>query len=177
MLTTRVLLTEDRLAQDFVAALERRELPENFFYWFPTSVRAWLNLCSDGAYRNYVRSHGLVQTHAADVVAYLPEGDVAVVSLGAGQGDKDRLVLEELRAARRRSCPRKPANPARAVRPVADLKLGTITTADTAPPRGHHAGHRRHAEPRRPQGRPRRGTGAGAAADSRTLSPACSRAR
>ena len=49
MLTTRVLLTEDRLVQDFVAALARRELPEKYFYWFPTSVRAWLNLCGDGA--------------------------------------------------------------------------------------------------------------------------------
>lgn len=102
MLTTRVLLTEDRLAQDFLAALERRALPEKFFYWFPTSVRAWLNLCSDGAYRNYVRSHGLVQAHAADIAAHLPEGRVTVVSLGAGQGDKDRLVLEQMRASGRR---------------------------------------------------------------------------
>lgn len=102
MLTTRVLLTEDRLAQDFQAALERRELPEKFFYWFPTSVRAWLNLCSDGAYRNYVRSHGLVQAHAADIAAHLPQGDVTVVSLGAGQGDKDLLVLEQIRASGRR---------------------------------------------------------------------------
>lgn len=102
MLTTRVLLTEDQLAQDFVAALERRELPEKFFYWFPTSVRAWLNLCSDGAYRNYVRSHDLVRAHSADVAARLPQGDVTVVSLGAGQGDKDRLVLEEMRASGRR---------------------------------------------------------------------------
>lgn len=102
MLTTHVLLTEDRLAQDFLAALERRELPEKYFYWFPTSVRAWLNLCGDGAYRNYVRSHGLVQAHAAAIVAHLPEGDITVVSLGAGQGDKDRLVLEQMRASGRR---------------------------------------------------------------------------
>lgn len=102
MLTTRVLLTEDRLAQDLLAALERRELPEKFFYWFPTSVRAWLNLCGDGAYRNYVRSRGLVQAHAAAIVALLPEGDITVVSLGAGQGDKDRVVLEHMRASGRR---------------------------------------------------------------------------
>jgi uncharacterized SAM-dependent methyltransferase len=102
MLTTRVLLTEDRLAQDFLAALERRELPEKYFYWFPTSVRAWLNLCSDGAYRNYVRSHDLLQAQAADIVAHLPTGDVTVVSLGAGQGTKDLLVLEQIRASGRR---------------------------------------------------------------------------
>lgn len=102
MLTTRVLLTEDQLAQDFLLALARRELPEKYFYWFPTSVRAWLNLCGDGAYRNYVRSHDLMRAHAAALVAHLPEGDATVVSLGAGQGDKDRLVLEEIRASGRR---------------------------------------------------------------------------
>ena len=75
MLTTRVLLTEDRLVQDFVAALARRELPERYFYWFPTSVRAWLNLCGDGAYRNYVWSRALLEAHAADVASRLPTGD------------------------------------------------------------------------------------------------------
>lgn len=99
MLATRVLLTEDRLAQDFLSALERRELPEKYFYWFPTSVRAWLNLCGDGAYRNYVRSHALLDAHAADVASHLPKGDVTVVSLGAGQGTKDLLVLAQLRAS------------------------------------------------------------------------------
>lgn len=97
MLTTTVLLTEDRLARDFLAALEKRELTERYFYWFPTSVRAWLDLCSDGAYRNYVRSHGLLQTHASGIAAHLPVDPIAVVSLGAGQGTKDRLVLDQLR--------------------------------------------------------------------------------
>ena len=101
MLTTTVLLTEDRLAHDFLAALERRELPEKYFYWFPTSVRAWLNLCGDGAYRNYVRSHTLLQAHLADVVAQLPAGEATVISLGAGQGTKDLLVLDQLRASGR----------------------------------------------------------------------------
>ncbi len=101
MLTTTVLLTEDRLARDFLAALERRELPEKYFYWFPTSVRAWLNLCGDGAYRNYVRSHTLLQEHLADVVAQLPAGEATVISLGAGQGTKDLLVLEQLRVSGR----------------------------------------------------------------------------
>lgn len=100
-LTTTVLLTEDRLAREFLAALERRELPEKYFYWFPTSVRAWLDLCSDGAYRNYIRSHTLLEARAADVVAPLPAGMVSVISLGAGQGTKDLLVLDRLRASGR----------------------------------------------------------------------------
>jgi uncharacterized SAM-dependent methyltransferase len=100
-LSTTVLLTEDQLARGFLAALERRELPEKYFYWFPTSVRAWLNLCGDGAYRNYVRSHTLLHMHAADVVAPLPTSRIAVISLGAGQGTKDLLILDQLRASGR----------------------------------------------------------------------------
>lgn len=94
MLITSILLTEDQLAREFSSALQHHDIPEKFFYWFPTSVRAWLNLCSDGAYRNFVRSRGLLERHAADIASLLPAGDVSLVSLGAGQGDKDRLVLE-----------------------------------------------------------------------------------
>lgn len=94
MLTTSVLLTEDRLAREFASALDRHEIPEKFFYWFPTSVRAWLDLCSDGAYRNFVRSRALLDRHADDIASLLPDGRLTVISLGAGQGDKDRLVLE-----------------------------------------------------------------------------------
>jgi uncharacterized SAM-dependent methyltransferase len=101
MLTVDVLQTEDDLTREFLAALDRRVLPEKFFYWFPTSVRAWLALCADGAYRNFVRSQTLLQDHAAAVVSRLPEGDVTVVSLGAGQGVKDLILLEQLRATGR----------------------------------------------------------------------------
>jgi uncharacterized SAM-dependent methyltransferase len=101
MLHIDVLLSENQLAQEFLAALNRHELPEKFFYWFPTSVRAWLNLCSDSAYRNFMRSQTLLQTYAAAVASHLPQGNIAVVSLGAGQGIKDMLVLEQLRASGR----------------------------------------------------------------------------
>jgi len=43
------LLTENDLADEFVASFQARRLAEKFFYWFPLSVRAWLALCSDGA--------------------------------------------------------------------------------------------------------------------------------
>lgn len=101
MIDIAVLLTEDRLTQEFAAALARHELPEKFFYWFPTSVRAWIALCSDGAYRNFVRSRTLIDDHAAAIADALPAGPVTVVSLGAGQGVKDRIVLERLRASGR----------------------------------------------------------------------------
>jgi len=101
MLDINVLLSENQLAEEFLAALQRHELPEKIFYWFPTSVRAWLNLCSDGAYRNFMRSQTLLQKYAADIVCQLPPGEITVISLGAGQGNKDLLVLEQLRASGR----------------------------------------------------------------------------
>lgn len=91
-----VLLSEDQIAQEFIAAMARHELPEKFFYWFPLSIRAWLNLCNDGAYRNFIRSLSVLQTHASDLVSMLPTGPIEVISLGAGQGTKDLLLLGQL---------------------------------------------------------------------------------
>src|SRR5256714_14667897 len=98
MIAIHVLLTENQLAAEFVAAFEARSLPEKFFYWSPLSVRAWLALCSDGAYRNFVRSRSLIARSGAELARLFPVAPLEVVSLGAGQGDKDLLLLEALRA-------------------------------------------------------------------------------
>jgi uncharacterized SAM-dependent methyltransferase len=110
MLTFQVLLTETELAEGFLAAFRERYLPEKFFYWLPLSVKAWLELCEGPQpYKNYSRSYELISRHAAEVAgrvrARLGRARVGqakrieVVSLGAGQGDKDVLLLEALRAA------------------------------------------------------------------------------
>ena len=65
--------------------------------WFPLSVRAWLALCSDGAYRNFVRSRSLIARSAAQLASLFLPGPLEVLSLGAGQGDKDLILLEALR--------------------------------------------------------------------------------
>ena len=91
-----VLLTELALADRFWQSLDQRVLPEMFFYWFPLSVRAWVTLCRDGKYRNYVRSDALIQRHAKQMVAHLSGKQIDVISLGAGQGTKDLHVLEAL---------------------------------------------------------------------------------
>jgi uncharacterized SAM-dependent methyltransferase len=98
--TVRSLLTENDLADEFVAAFASRLLPEKFFYWFPLSVRAWLDLCSDGDYRNYVRSRSLIATSAPELAAALEPGPLEVLSLGSGQGDKDAILLRALAVGR-----------------------------------------------------------------------------
>jgi uncharacterized SAM-dependent methyltransferase len=97
MISIHTLLTENALADEFVSAFHARRLPEKFFYWFPLSVRAWLALCSDGAYRNFVRSRSLIARSGAELARLFPVAPLEVVSLGAGQGDKDLLLLEALR--------------------------------------------------------------------------------
>ena len=90
-----VLLTENELSAQFLSAFESRFLPEKFFYWFPLSVRAWLDLCQDGAYRNFIRSYDLISAYSNEVVKHLPQ-ELDVVSLGSGQGNKDILLLRAI---------------------------------------------------------------------------------
>src|SRR3989449_15941 len=97
MISIHALLTENDLAEEFVSAFHARRLPEKFFYWFPLSVRAWLALCSDGAYRNFVRSRSLIARSAAQLASLFLPGPLEVLSLGAGQGDKDLILLGALR--------------------------------------------------------------------------------
>ena len=96
MIKVDILLREEQIAEDFLKALENQDLPEKFFYWFPLSIRAWINLCSDGAYRNYIRSHSVLQMHAEKIVSILPSKPIDLISLGAGQGTKDFLIIEQL---------------------------------------------------------------------------------
>ena len=97
MISIHALLTENDLAAEFVAAVQQRRLPEKFFYWFPLSVRAWIALCSDGAYRNFVRSRSLIARSRDELARLFSPAPLEVLSLGAGQGDKDLLILEALR--------------------------------------------------------------------------------
>ncbi len=99
MIQVEVLLTENELAEEFLAALRQRYLPEKFFYWFPLSVKAWLELCqATESYKNFSRSHQLLSKHAEDIARRCAGEKMEVISLGAGQGDKDHIVLQTLRA-------------------------------------------------------------------------------
>ena len=67
MIRVDIFLSEDQIVKEFMYALRNHDLPEKFFYWFPLSIRAWKNLCGDGAYRNYVRSHSVLEKYAAEI--------------------------------------------------------------------------------------------------------------
>jgi len=94
-----ILLTEAEIADEFAESIEARDLPEKFFYWTPLSVRTWKNVAA-------VANESLRQTWEA---LALKSGDltkpfgakVPVISFGAGDGLKDRLILKALREAGR----------------------------------------------------------------------------
>jgi len=94
-----VLLTESEIAEEFVESIEARDLPEKFFYWTPQSVKAWQALEA----RSEETLRGTWQTlaaRAADLTK--PFGSrVPVISFGAGEGLKDRVILRALANAGR----------------------------------------------------------------------------
>jgi uncharacterized SAM-dependent methyltransferase len=94
-----VLLTEGEIAQEFAEAIEARDLPEKFFYWSALSVQAWTAVAKSPLYQGLARSWAGL---AADpeVIAQF-KSPVSVISLGAGDGSRDRLFIEALRGARR----------------------------------------------------------------------------
>lgn len=94
-----VLLTEAEIADEFAEAMEARDLPEKFFYWTPLSIRAWKEVaaCShDGLQQTWE----VLASKAPEMVKPFT-GRVPVISFGAGDGSKDRLMLKAIVAAGR----------------------------------------------------------------------------
>jgi hypothetical protein len=93
-----ILLTEAEIAGEFTEALEARDLPEKFFYWFPLSVRRWRALVSGPEYEGLQNGWSAVSGRAAQVVRSF-NSSVPVVSFGAGDGFRDRAFLRAIREA------------------------------------------------------------------------------
>ncbi len=94
-----VLLTEAEIAQEFAESLEARDLPEKFFYWTPMSVRRWKEL-SERSEESLKATWESLAAKAADLTKPFG-GKVPLISLGAGEGLKDRVFLRALAAAGR----------------------------------------------------------------------------
>lgn len=93
-----ILLPEQEIARDLAQALGRRFLDERFFYWLPSSVQAWVELCSAAEYRNANRALKLLE-EAAPALAGRWRGMKALCGVGCGEGSKDRVVLDAYAAA------------------------------------------------------------------------------
>lgn len=94
-----VVLTEADIAQEFAEAIEARDLPEKFFFWFPRSAVAWIALVERA------ELYGGVWDTWKEIAAFAPamarhfHGRAPVISFGAGDGLRDRLLMKALKGA------------------------------------------------------------------------------
>src|SRR6266545_2771324 len=96
-----VVLTETDIAQEFVEAIQARDLPEKFFFWFPRSAQAWAELSSEASlYGGLHATWQHLATCAKNIARDFPH-DVPVISFGSGDGQRDRLLLAALKDAGR----------------------------------------------------------------------------
>lgn len=95
-LPVSVLLTEHEIAGQFAESLARGYLGEQFFYWLPLSVEAWVALCHSPEYRNADRALTLLSRAAPRLAEPWPAADT-VCGLGCGEGSKDRVLLDAFR--------------------------------------------------------------------------------
>ena len=94
-----VVLSETDIAEEFAEAIQARDLPEKFFFWFPRSAMAWAALSQDADLYGGLRQTW--QELSADIPALVkPFGTrVPVISFGAGDGTRDRVLLGALKGA------------------------------------------------------------------------------
>jgi uncharacterized SAM-dependent methyltransferase len=95
-----VLLTESEIAQEFTESIEARDLPEKFFYWYQQSVRSWRALAGDPAHQNLQTLWDQAAERVRTCTDHFP-GQIPIVSFGAGEGLKDRRLIQSLQAAGR----------------------------------------------------------------------------
>ena len=95
-----VLLTEAEIAQEFTESIEARDLPEKFFYWSQLSVRCWRALAQDPAHQNLQNLWDQCAERLRDCTSHF-KSQIPIVSFGAGDGLKDRRMIQSLQAAGR----------------------------------------------------------------------------
>ena len=87
------LLREQEVLDRVERSFRERRLPEEVFYWFPASVKAWVNLCRSREYRNASRAIEVLQNAAPEIAQRIERLHTAC-GLGCGEGSKDAILLK-----------------------------------------------------------------------------------
>jgi uncharacterized SAM-dependent methyltransferase len=94
-----VILTEADITQEFTEALEARDLPEKFFFWFPRSAAEWSALTKDpGLYGGLVETWKRISSDAPELARHFGKR-APVISFGAGDGVRDLQLMMALKDA------------------------------------------------------------------------------
>jgi uncharacterized SAM-dependent methyltransferase len=94
-----VVLTEADIAQEFVEAVEARDLPEKLFFWFPRSALAWTVLeATPELYGGLQQTWREISADAHLLTEQLGKR-APTISLGAGHGSRDLMLICALKDA------------------------------------------------------------------------------
>lgn len=94
-----VVLTEADIAQEFAEAMQARDLPEKFFFWSPRSARAWTTLSEEASlYGGLTETWAAIAAEAESLARHFA-GRIPVISFGAGDGARDRILMNALKQA------------------------------------------------------------------------------
>src|SRR5579871_74967 len=95
-----VVLTEADISQEFAEAMEARDLPEKFFFWFPRSAKEWAALAGDPElYGGLWETWNEIAASAPVLAEHFGGRRVPVISFGAGEGGRDRVLMDALKDA------------------------------------------------------------------------------
>ena len=94
-----VVLSEADIAQEFTEAMEARDLPEKFFFWSTRSAAGWVALAADADLYGGLGQTWKELAAAAPALVQHFKGRVPVISFGAGDGARDRILLNALKNA------------------------------------------------------------------------------
>lgn len=94
-----VVLSEADISQEFLEAIEARDLPEKFFFWFPRSAAEWAALTAHAElYGGLWETWKEISATAPGLARHFGSR-VPVISIGAGEGSRDRLLMSALKDA------------------------------------------------------------------------------
>jgi len=88
------ILTENDLEDKLCDCLSRHELPDCFLYVGPTGAESWINLDHSEEFPFASTLENLLRRNLPPIAERLPPG-VGLLSLGVGEGRKERLLLAE----------------------------------------------------------------------------------
>jgi len=92
-----VVLTEADIAQEFIEAIEARDLPEKFFFWFPQAAVEWTALVSDiDLYGGIADTWKAIAADAPLLAGHFGRR-MPVISIGAGDGARDRVLMAAMK--------------------------------------------------------------------------------
>lgn len=94
-----VVLTEADIADEFVEAMEARDLPEKVFFWFPRSAAEWAALTGDPELFGGLWETWKEIAQNAEELARHFDPRAPIISFGAGDGARDCLLMNALKKA------------------------------------------------------------------------------